>query len=83
VEEWKKKLDSILSSSSKRQFKSFTKGNESQLLYIQITKYKATQIQLAFNERLKANDKARKYIVGKGPIKVKDRLKAIEAKNSR
>ena len=42
-----------------------------------------TQIRLAFNERLKASNKARKYTVGKGPIKVKDGLKAIEAKNSR
>jgi len=83
AEQWKKKLDSILSSPSKRQFESFVKGNESQLLHAQITKHEITQIRLAFKERLKASDKARKYTVGKGPIKVKDRLKAVEEKNAR
>jgi hypothetical protein len=81
--QWKKKLELLLSSLSNRQFESFTRRNESLLLHAQITKYKMIQIRLASKERRVAVDKARKYMVGKGPIKVRDGLRNIAEKKAR
>jgi hypothetical protein len=73
----------MLSSPSRRHFESFTRGNESQLLKAQIMESDLIQMRLAYKERLKAGDKARKYTVGKGPITVKDGLRAVAEKKAR
>jgi hypothetical protein len=83
AEQWKKKLEKVLSSPSKERFDRYTKGTEIQLLYAQITKQEIVQIHLAFKENLKAGDKARKYTVGTAPMKVKAGLAAIQEKDAR
>jgi hypothetical protein len=83
AEQWKKKLEKVLSSPSKERFDRYTKGTEIQLLHAQITKQEIVQIHLAFKENLKAGDKARKYTVGTAPMKVKAGLAAIQEKDAR
>src|SRR5450432_480137 len=83
AEQWKKKLEKVLSSQSKERFERYIKGTESQLLHAQITKQEMVQIHLAFKENLKAGDKARKYTVGTAPMKVKAGLAAIQEKDAR
>jgi len=83
AEQWKKKLETVLSSPSKERFERYIKGTETQLLHAQITKQEIVQIHLAFKENLKAGDKARKYTVGTAPMKVKAGLAAIQEKDAR
>jgi hypothetical protein len=83
AEQWRKKLEKVLSSPSKERFERYIKGTEIQLLHAQITKQEMVQIHLAFKENLKAGDKARKYTVGTAPMKVKAGLAAIQEKDAR
>ena len=82
-EAWQKKLEKVLSSPSQRKFCSFVKGNEVLWHGLELIRGDLAQIQAYAKERRQMKDIGRRYIAGKGPIKVKDAWVAISEKEAK
>jgi hypothetical protein len=71
-EVWNQRMGIVLSSPSRRNFESYTRGVETQLQVAELEQNDLIQIRLAVKEAQSAKATCWKYTVGKGPIKVKD-----------
>jgi hypothetical protein len=76
-------LDPLLSSLLKQKFGSSYKGNEALWIKAEIQREDIQQIRAYTKQRQELKDEARKYIIGSGPIKVKDTKVAIQENESR
>jgi hypothetical protein len=80
---WKRRMDEVLSSPSRRNFDSYTRGVETQLRVAELEQNDLTQIRLAAKESQATKATCRMYTVGKGPIKVRDAKAGIAEKVAR
>ena len=77
---WNERMSDALSSPSRRQFESYTRGVEEQLQIGELVQNDLIQIRIAVKESQKAKATYRMYTVSKGPITVKDAQKSVADK---
>ena len=82
-EAWNQRMDTVLSSPSRQNFESYTRGVETQLRVAELEQNDLMQIRLAVKELQAMKASCRMYTVGKGPIKVKDAKAGIAEKVAR
>jgi hypothetical protein len=80
---WQQKLDILLSSPSRKNFNKYIEGQESLLTKSEYCIVDLNSIRTAFKQKEQAKEKARKYIVQKGPITAQSFKKAIIEKEAR
>jgi hypothetical protein len=79
-EAWNQRMGMVLSSPSRQNFESYTRGVETQLRVAELEQNDLIQIRMAVKESQAMKATCRMYTVGKGPIKVKDAKAGIAEK---
>jgi hypothetical protein len=80
---WNQRMSDVLSSPSRQNFESYTRGVETQLRVAELEQADLIQIRMSVKESQAAKATNRMYTVGKGPIKVKDAKVGIAQKVAR